>query len=90
VSPRSNQSQSDKSKKSISPRHNQVILPNVIGETNNQSSTLAQGENFSGDTSPRQASADSHAAKVARMEAAASQGYGGGIPQRIEEGNELE
>lgn len=38
--------------------------------------------------SPMMANADSHAAKTARMEAAASQGYGGGIPAKIEEGIE--
>lgn len=36
--------------------------------------------------SPQDVNADSHAAKMARMEAAASRGYGGGIPAKIEEG----
>lgn len=31
---------------------------------------------------------DSHNAKAARMEATASQGFGGGIPPKIEEGIE--
>ena len=38
--------------------------------------------------SPQAANADSHNAKTARMEAASSQGYGGGIPAKIEEGEE--
>ncbi|KAI9834227.1 MAG: hypothetical protein M1819_003065 [Sarea resinae] len=40
--------------------------------------------------SPQMANANSHAAKTARMEAHASQGYGGGIPERIEEAVEPE
>ena len=32
--------------------------------------------------------AESHNAKTARMEATASQGYGGGIPAKIEEADE--
>lgn len=43
-------------------------------------------------TTEKQASqminAESHTAKTGRMEAAASQGYGGGIPSKIEEGVE--
>ncbi|KAF2176351.1 hypothetical protein K469DRAFT_607411 [Zopfia rhizophila CBS 207.26] len=90
VSPRTSSQhsqQSDKSKKSASPRHNQAILPNTIPETGAQSSipsTLAHGEK----RSPQRTNNDSHAAKVARMEAAASQGYGGGIPPKIDEGIE--
>ena len=38
--------------------------------------------------SPQGMKADSHNAKMARMEAIASQGYGGGIPAKIEEGIE--
>jgi hypothetical protein len=92
VSPRasSQHSQSDKSKKSSSPRHIQTILPNTIPETGGQSSipsTLAAG--IAADKiSPQQANSDSHAAKVARMEVAASQGLAGGIPPKIEEGIE--
>ena len=35
--------------------------------------------------SPKALNADSHNAKLARMEASASQGFGGGIPAKIEE-----
>lgn len=38
--------------------------------------------------SPQGLNTDSHNAKLARMEAAASQGFGGGIPAKIEEGIE--
>ena len=38
--------------------------------------------------SPKAVNADLHNAKLARMEAVASQGYGGGIPAKIEEGIE--
>lgn len=38
--------------------------------------------------SPQGLNTDSRNAKLARMEAAASQGYGGGIPAKIEEGIE--
>lgn len=38
--------------------------------------------------SPQALNADSHHAKMARMEATASQGFGGGIPAKIEEGVE--
>lgn len=38
--------------------------------------------------SPQRVNAESHAAKTARMEATASQGFGGGIPPKIEEGIE--
>ena len=38
--------------------------------------------------SPQALNADSHNAKLARMEASASQGFGGGIPAKIEEGIE--
>ncbi|KAF2728446.1 white collar [Polyplosphaeria fusca] len=90
VSPRAS-THSDKSKKSASPRHNQTpLLPNKISETGHQSSipsTLAQGSSA---PSPQQQANDSHAAKVARMEVAASQGYAGGIPTKIEEGTEPE
>lgn len=38
--------------------------------------------------SPQSQNIDSHNAKTARMEATASHGYGGGIPAKIEEGEE--
>ena len=39
--------------------------------------------------SPQGLNTDSHNAKTARMEAIASEGFGGGIPAKIEEGVEL-
>ena len=38
--------------------------------------------------SPQSQNIDSHNAKTARMEATASHGFGGGIPAKIEEGDE--
>ena len=38
--------------------------------------------------SPQSLNANSHNAKMARMEATAAQGFGGGIPAKIEEGIE--
>jgi len=37
---------------------------------------------------PQSINTDSHNAKMARMEAVASSGYGGGIPAKIDEGEE--
>ena len=93
VSPRASSqhsTQSEKSRKGASPRQNQPILPNKISETGAQSSipsTLAAGI-AAGKRSPSQQNSDSHAAKVARMEVAASQGLSGGIPPKIDEGIE--
>lgn len=94
MSPRTSSahSVSDKSKKSASPRHNQGNLPNVIAETGQKSSipsTMAQADkNSQFDNN----SSNPHAAKIARMEVAASQGYNVGpamdIPPKIEEGVE--
>ena len=84
MSPRhsSAQSQSDKSKHSASPRHNQVILPNVAPES------AQAGPSVLPPRTAQQVNIDSHAAKVARMEAAAGQGLSGGIPTKIDEGIE--
>jgi hypothetical protein len=49
-------------------------------------STLAQGDK----RVTTQANIDSHAAKLARMEAVATHGFGGGIPAKIEEAVEPE
>jgi hypothetical protein len=86
VSPRhsSQKSQSDQSKHSISPRHNQAILPNVFNENGTQADPSFPLR------TPQQVGQDSHAAKIARMEASASQGYTGGIPAKIDEGVEPE
>ncbi|KAF2466705.1 white collar [Lindgomyces ingoldianus] len=90
VSPRASSQhsqQSDKSKTSASPRHNQSILPNTLSDTAVQS-TIPPTSAHAEKRSPQQSNTDSHAAKVARMEVAASQGYGGGIPPKIDEGVE--
>ncbi|KAF1966759.1 hypothetical protein BU23DRAFT_311302 [Bimuria novae-zelandiae CBS 107.79] len=97
VSPRTSsaQSVSDKSKKSVSPRHPQSHvqkpLPHVIQETVQQPSTssaLAQPDK-SGQYDNQY---DQHAAKVARLEVTPSQGYrispAMNIPPKIEEGIE--
>ncbi|KAF2129756.1 blue light regulator 1 [Dothidotthia symphoricarpi CBS 119687] len=89
VSPRTSSAASDKSRKSASPRHypnHQTLMPNVISETGQTSSipsTLAPPSK----RSPEQGGiGDIHAAKAARLEAAASQGF---IPQpKIDEGIE--
>jgi len=85
MSPRTS-SVSDRSRKSVSPRHTQSILPNVSSEAGHQAcllSTLAQPDKGNGQ--------DLHASKVARTDTAASHSYGGGtsdIPPKIEEGTE--
>lgn len=88
VSPRTpsqHSQQSDKgSRASASPLHNQTILPNVVNETATQSSIPSALATADKRTS-QQTSSDSHAAKVARMEVAASQGLAGGVPARIDE-----
>lgn len=73
----------------MSPRHAQPLLPNVMAEPKNQPSIpakLAQGDK----RTTTQANIDSHASKLARMEAAAAHGFGGGIPAKIEEAVEPE
>ncbi|KAF2685514.1 white collar [Lentithecium fluviatile CBS 122367] len=86
VSPRTS-SVSDKSKKSVSPRHTQNILPHGMSDLGHQasmSSTQVQPDKNNGNHDP-------HAAKVARMDTTASQSYGGGttnIPPKIDEGVE--
>jgi len=88
VSPRNSaHSVSDKGKKSVSPRHSQPLLPSVLADPKTQPpvpSPLVPGEK----RTPTQSSADSHAAKLARMEATPRGGYGGGIPAKIDEANE--
>ncbi|KAF2870996.1 PAS domain-containing protein [Massariosphaeria phaeospora] len=84
VSPRnsSQHSQSDRSRRSASPRHSQNSLSNAIPENGDESSIdpmLAHA----GRRTPQQVNSDSHAAKVARMEGP-SEGFGG-IPPKIEE-----
>lgn len=91
VSPRTSSAASDKSKKSTSPRHSQshqTILPHVAPETGQQSSQPsihAQPVK----RSPQHGSiAEAHAAKAARTEVAASQGFI--PPPMIDEGTEPE
>ncbi|KAF2658080.1 white collar [Lophiostoma macrostomum CBS 122681] len=87
VSPRTPSQQSDKSKKSASPRHNPATSPRALMENNTQGT--APLPNAQRDMrSPAQLNSDSHYAKVARMEASAMDGFGGGIPAKIEEGIE--
>lgn len=78
VSPRTSSAASDKSKKSPSPRHHQshhTILPNSIPETG-QTSAIPSAMAPSSKRSPTQGGiGDPHAAKAARIEAAASQGF---------------
>lgn len=80
MSPRNSQaSQSDKSKKSVSPRHTQSILPNTGAEAGGSSSSLPHGEK----RSSQQVYSENHAAKLARIEAPGSEGF-----PKIDEGVE--
>ncbi|MCJ1398690.1 blue light receptor [Xylographa trunciseda] len=75
ISPRTSSQHSDKH--SASPSHSSPISAN--GSTAIMQSTKR---------SPQGQNADSHLAKTARMEASAGRGYGGGIPDKIEEKEE--
>ena len=83
VSPRASSQQSDKhsaaSQSTSSPRQCSPLASNMMIND----STFPPEKR-----SPQAVNADSHHAKTARMEAASSQGYGGGIPAKIEEGEE--
>jgi hypothetical protein len=78
---------SDKSRKSVSPRHTPNIMPNALAESGRQasmSSRLAQLDKVVGHQDP-------HGAKVARLDTGTSPGYGTettDIPPKIEEGIE--
>ncbi|MCJ1467960.1 blue light receptor [Pseudocyphellaria aurata] len=78
LSPRTS-SQSDK--QCESPVQSVVLVTN---EQRGPSNSLSHQER----RSPQSVNVDSHNAKAARMEATASQGFGGGIPPKIEEGIE--
>ena len=78
MSPR-NSSQSDK--QAGSPAHPTVVTNH---EQCNSKTLMPNSEKLS----PQEANAESHHVKTARMEATAAQGYGGGIPAKIEEGIE--
>ena len=92
VSPRnsSQNSVSDKGRKSMSPRHLQqnilpLPLPKVLLDSvGTQSATFMSGEK----RMQTEVNNSNHATKVARMEAMPAQGFGGGIPPRIDEGTE--
>lgn len=83
VSPRASSQQSDRhsaaSQSTSSPRQSSPLTTNMII---NESTFQTEKR------SPQAVNAESHNAKTARMEAASSQGYGGGIPAKIEEGEE--
>ncbi|KAI9773950.1 MAG: blue light receptor [Candelina submexicana] len=84
VSPRTSSQQSD-GKLDASPVHSSPVGGDVFNNNGKASSlTMSSLEKIS----PKGANTDSHAAKTARMEATASQGYAGGIPAKIEEGIE--
>ncbi|CAO2656172.1 Nn.00g049750.m01.CDS01 [Neocucurbitaria sp. VM-36] len=89
VSPRTSSAASDRSKKSVSPRHHQShqsILPNAIPESG-QHAPLALAQ--SAKRSPQHGSiSEPHAAKSARMEVGASQGFT--LPPMIDEVTEPE
>lgn len=86
VTPRTSSQVSDK--ESASPAHSTSLnsvnggLDKGTGADKTKSVPLQQQR------SPLTLNADSHNAKMARMEATASQGFGGGIPAKIEEGVE--
>lgn len=82
VTPRTSSQKSDKD--SASPAGtNTLNLVTVVEQMPDNKSVPAPDQR-----SPQALNADSHNAKMARMEASASQGFGGGIPPKIEEGIE--
>lgn len=82
VTPRTSSQKSDKD--SASPAGtNTLNLVTAVEQMPDNKSVPAPDQR-----SPQALNADSHNAKMARMEASASQGFGGGIPPKIEEGIE--
>lgn len=82
VTPRTSSQKSDKD--SASPAGtNTLNLVTAVDQMPDNKSVPAPDQR-----SPQALNADSHNAKMARMEASASQGFGGGIPPKIEEGIE--
>ena len=82
VTPRTSSQQSDKG--SASPvRTNSLNSISALEQQTTKAPPLAQERQ-----SPQSINAGSHNAKMARMEAPATQGHGGGIPPKIEEGIE--
>ena len=90
VSPRASSQhsqQSDKSKKSASPRHAQALGSTTISDTMGFSSTspaVVAGEK----RSPQPTTVDSHAVKAARRDVPSSPGLASGIPPKIDEASE--
>ncbi|KAF2813964.1 uncharacterized protein BDZ99DRAFT_459710, partial [Mytilinidion resinicola] len=85
VSPRTSSQKSDSASKAAgAPRPSKPIPPNLPGH----SAALDSSTRPTAITSAQQASADSHAAKVARMEVGASDGLSGGVPAKIDEDHE--
>ncbi|KAH8724575.1 white collar-1 transcript variant 1 [Phaeosphaeriaceae sp. PMI808] len=91
VSPRTSSATSDKTKKSISPRHHQnhhTNLQNEMTETG-QNSSISSSMALANKKSPTQGgTGDAHTSKVARVEVTPSQGFV--PPQRIDEATEPE
>ncbi|KAI9822445.1 MAG: blue light receptor [Pycnora praestabilis] len=81
VSPRTSSQQSD----GKSPAHSSPLSADILNNENNQASSSVP---LVDKKSSRGTNAESHVAKTSRMEAGASQGFGGGIPAKIEEGEE--
>lgn len=96
VSPRTSSQASDKSKKSLSPRHNQTILPNIMSETIPEIMPEAEEETKTtrglvsrpAQASPlhQQVTHDGHVSKVARTDT--SHDVSDSTPHKIEEGIE--
>lgn len=89
VTPRTSSQKSDK--ESASPAHS-TSLNSVTGIDNGTNTGVVDNSMSVTSQRPRSSqtlNADSHNAKMARMEAGASQGFSGGIPAKIEEGVEM-
>lgn len=81
VTPRTSSQHSDKS---ASPRHPTSLTAMSALEQHAPNNTPPQEKK----QSPQTVNTNSHINKVARMEATASEGFGGGIPPKIDEGIE--
>ncbi|KAK4691393.1 hypothetical protein P7C71_g5597, partial [Lecanoromycetidae sp. Uapishka_2] len=89
VTPRTSSQKSDK--ESTSPAHSTSLtsVTGLDGGANTGAVESSMSVPSQQQRSPQTLNADSHNAKLARMEASASQGFGGGIPAKIEEGVEM-
>ncbi len=81
VTPRTSSQHSGKSASPV--RVNSLDSLASLGQQATNHSPVTQGKR-----SPQRLNADSHQAKMTRMEAPANKGFGGGIPPKIEEGVE--